>query len=106
MRVGVPGEFHEDRWQRTEGDSERHVLPRTREVCGTHRIQVISWQSVPLAGLRHGDPAYRYFRAIPAGANQKKTDFICISKESEGPAPDTLDETLPRKTGGTLCNAA
>ena len=29
------------------------------------------------------------------GANQKKTDYICISKESEGPAPDTLDETLP-----------
>ena len=28
--------------------------------------------------------------------NQKKTDYICISKESEGPAPDTLDETLPR----------
>ena len=27
--------------------------------------------------------------------NQKKTDYICISKESEGPAPDTLDETLP-----------
>ena len=29
------------------------------------------------------------------GANQKKTDYICISKESEGPAPDALDETLP-----------
>ena len=27
--------------------------------------------------------------------NQKKTDYICISKESEGPAPDTLNETLP-----------
>lgn len=27
--------------------------------------------------------------------NQKKTDYICISKESEGSAPDTLDETLP-----------
>ena len=27
--------------------------------------------------------------------NQKKTDYICTSKESEGPAPDTLDETLP-----------
>ena len=26
--------------------------------------------------------------------NQKKTDYIRISKESEGPAPDTLDETL------------
>ena len=29
------------------------------------------------------------------GANQKKTDYICISEESEGLAPDTLDETLP-----------
>ena len=31
MRVGVPGEFHEDRWQRTAEDSERHVLPSARE---------------------------------------------------------------------------
>ena len=29
MKVGVPGEFHEDRWQRTAEDSERRVLPRT-----------------------------------------------------------------------------
>ena len=29
MRIGVPGEFHEDRWQRTAEDSERRVLPRT-----------------------------------------------------------------------------
>ncbi len=34
-------------------------------------------------------------RPLPTMANQKKTDYICISKESEGPAPDTLDETLP-----------
>ena len=44
MRVGVPGEFHEDRWQRTAEDSERCMLPRTREVGGTHRIQVIAWR--------------------------------------------------------------
>ena len=25
----------------------------------------------------------------------QKTDYICTSKESERPAPDTLDETLP-----------
>ena len=31
MRVGVPGEFHEERWQRTAEDSERCMLPRTRE---------------------------------------------------------------------------
>ena len=44
MRVGVPGEFHEDRWQRTAEDSERCMLPRTREVGWTHRIQVIEWR--------------------------------------------------------------
>ena len=26
----------------------------------------------------------------------QKTDYICTSKESERPAPDTLDETLPK----------
>ena len=35
MKIGVPGEFHEDRWQRTAEDSERRVLPRTRE-AGVH----------------------------------------------------------------------
>ena len=34
MRIGVPGEFHEDRWPRTAKDSERRVLPRTREASG------------------------------------------------------------------------
>ena len=34
MKIGVPGEFHEDRWQRTAEDSERHVIPRTREASG------------------------------------------------------------------------
>ena len=29
------------------------------------------------------------------GANQNKTDYMCLSGESEGLAPDTLDETLP-----------
>ena len=66
MRVGVPGEFHEDRWQRTAEDSERCMLPLTREVGGTHRIQVIAWRRGLLAGLRHGSPAHRYLRAISA----------------------------------------
>ena len=35
-------------------------------------------------------------RPLPKMTSQKKTDYICISKESEGPAPDTLDETLPK----------
>ena len=44
MRIGVPGEFHEDRWQQTAEDSERCVIPRTREAGGAHRIQVIAWR--------------------------------------------------------------
>ena len=31
MKIGVPGEFHEDRWQRTAEDYERRVLPSARE---------------------------------------------------------------------------
>ena len=34
MRIGVPGEFHEDRWPRTGEDSESRVIPRTREAGG------------------------------------------------------------------------
>ena len=87
MKIGVPGEFHEDRWQRTAEDSERRVIPRTREDGGIIQIQVIAWLSVLLAGLwpdlrpyswplrsesgprsdlRHGDLACRCLRDIPA----------------------------------------
>ena len=66
MKVGVPGEFHEDWWQRTAEDSERRVLPRTREEGRAIRIQVIAWQSVLLDGLWHGDLAHRHLRAILA----------------------------------------
>ena len=66
MKIGVPGEFHEDRWQRTAEVSERCMLPLTREVGGTHRIQVIAWRRGLLAGLSHGSPAHRYLSAISA----------------------------------------
>ena len=66
MRIGVPGEFHEDRWQRTAEDSERCMIPRTREAGGAHRIQVIAWRRGLLDGLWHGDHAHRYSRGIPA----------------------------------------
>ena len=66
MRIGVPGEFHEDRWQRTAEDSERCMLPRTREVGETHRIQVIAWQSVLLTGLRHDTSSHNHLSGIPA----------------------------------------
>ena len=81
MKVGVPGEFHEDRWQLTAEDSEMHVLTRTREASGPSdtsyrvakrasdrslarhpRLQIVLRQgcvakerkSVPLTGLRSG----------------------------------------------------
>ena len=66
MKIGVPGEFHEDRWQRTAEDYERRVIPRTREVGGTHRIQVIAWQSVLQIGLRYGHHAHKYPSGIHA----------------------------------------
>ena len=66
MRIGVPGEFHEDRWQQTAEDSERCVIPRTREAGGAHRIQVIAWRRGLLDGLRHDHPTHRYSRGIPA----------------------------------------
>ena len=66
MKIGVPGEFHEARWQRTAEDSERRVLPRTREVCRTIRIQVIAWRGGLVAGLRHGSHDHRYLSAISA----------------------------------------
>ena len=34
-------------------------------------------------------------RPLAKMTNQKKIDYIRISKESGGPALDTLDETLP-----------
>lgn len=34
-------------------------------------------------------------RPLAKMTNQKKIDYIFISNESEGPAPDTLGETLP-----------
>ena len=81
MKVGVPGEFHEDRWQLTAEDSEMHVLTSTREASGPSdtsyrvakrasdrslarhpRLQIVLRQgcvakgrkSVPLTGLRSG----------------------------------------------------
>ena len=66
MKIGVPGEFHEDRWQRTGEESERRLIPRTREVGGTHRIQVIAWLSVLQIGLRYGHHAHKYPSGIPA----------------------------------------
>ena len=75
MKIGVPGEFHEDRWQRTAEDSERCMFPRTREVGRTIRIQVIAWRGGLVAGLRHGDHAHRYLWDILGVA---KRDFWTV----------------------------
>ena len=87
MKVGVPGEFHEDRWPRTAEDHREACVSATREAEGAHRIQVIAWRSVLLTGLRpdlrpyswplrsgsgsrsalrHGDLACRCLSGIPA----------------------------------------
>ena len=87
MKIGVPGEFHEDRWPRTAEDHREACVSATREAEGAHRIQVIAWRSVLLTGLRpdlrpyswplrsgsgsrsalrHGDLACRCLSGIPA----------------------------------------
>ena len=75
MKIGVPGEFHEDRWQRTAEDSERCMIPRTREAGGAHRIQVIAWRRGLLTGLRHGHHDHKCSRAIPAWRRGLLTDL-------------------------------
>ena len=44
----MPGEFHEDRWQRTAEDSERRVIPRTPgardEVMGGMESELVPTQ--------------------------------------------------------------
>ena len=47
-----------------------------------------------LAVYIKGNTRTRWNRQLPKMTDQNKTDYICIFKESEGPAPDTLDETL------------
>ena len=48
------------------GEGVLRMLQRTLDAGGTHRIQVIAWQSVLQTGLWHGDPFHRYLRDIPA----------------------------------------
>ena len=48
------------------GEGVLRMLQRTRNAGGTHRIQVIAWQSVLQTGLRQGDPFHRCLRDIPA----------------------------------------
>ena len=48
------------------GRPQRGVCSRAHEKRAGRRIQVIAWRRGLLAGLRHGDHAHRYSRAIPA----------------------------------------
>ena len=48
------------------GEGVLRMLQRTRDAGGTHRIQVIVWQSVLQTGLWHSDPFQRSLRDIPA----------------------------------------
>ena len=62
------------------------MLPRTREAGGTHRIQVIAWQSVLLTGLRHGTLAHRYVSTNPASLNRALRQERCGMRHGAGPA--------------------
>ena len=92
----MPGEFHEDRWQRTAEDSERCMIPRTREAGGAHRIQVIAWRRGLQDGLWHGDHAHRYSRGIPAW--QRGTSDRPLARR---PCPQVL-QGHPRVAKGLL----
>ena len=48
------------------GEGVLRMHQRTRDAGGTHRIQVIAWQSVLQTGLWHSDPFQRSLRDIPA----------------------------------------
>ena len=100
MRIGVPGEFHEDRWPRTAedlreacasahtGSGLRHpetsyrVAKRSsdRSSAGlrhdapfhNHLSAIPAWRRSHLSGLRHGDPAYKQLSGILAWRSDTK----------------------------------
>ena len=93
MRIGVPGEFHEDRWPRTAEYSERCVLPRTRE-AGPIGYKLSRGEGGLLTGLRHGSPAHRYLSAIPAWRRGSSD-----SSSARQPCPQVL-QSHPRVAKG------
>ena len=94
MKIGVPGEFHEDRWQRTAEDSERCMIPRTREE-GPIGYKLSRGEGGLLAGLRHGSHAHRYLSAISAwrrGSSDRSS--------ARGPCPQ-VPQSHPRVAKGS-----
>ena len=85
MRIGVPGEFHEDRWQRTAEDSERCMLPRTREVGGTHRIQVIAWRRGASGRSSARQPCPQVLQSHPRVAKGRKSVPLTGLRSGLGP---------------------
>ena len=75
MKIGVPGEFHEVRWQRTEEDSERLCSRAHGKRAGPIGYKLSRGKGGLLTALWHGDHAHRYFRAIPACRNGLVSDL-------------------------------
>ena len=66
MKVGVPGEFHEDRWQRTAEDSERLCSRAHGKQAVPIEFKLSRGKGELLTGLWHDDLAHRCLRGIPA----------------------------------------
>ena len=112
MKIGVPGEFHEDRWQRTAEDSERPVLPRTREAGpigyklsrGKAFFRPVFGTATPSTGTSVASPRgeegfYRHF-----GTGTPSTDASVASSRGEAfflPVFGTV--TLP--TGASVASS-
>ena len=97
MKIGVPGEFHEDRWQRTGEDSERRVISHTgsgpigyklsrgeaffRSVFVTATMPT----STPVASSRSEGVTYRVF-----GTATLPTSISVASPRGERPADRSM----------------
>ena len=101
MKIGVPGEFHEDRWQRTAEDSERCMLPRTREVGGTHRIQVIAWRRGASDRSSARQPCPQVLQSHPRVAKGRKSVPLTGLRSGLGPGLARLPcpQVLQRHSG-------
>ena len=101
MKIGVPGEFHEERWQRTAEDSERCMLPRTREVGGTHRIQVIAWRRGSSDRSSARQPCPQVLQSHPRVAKGRKSVPLTGLRSGLGPglARGPCAQVLQRHSG-------
>ena len=72
MKVGVPGEFHEDRWQRTAEDSERLCSRAHGKQAVPIEFKLSRGKGELLTGLWHDDLAHRCLSGILAWRSDTK----------------------------------